>query len=77
MHDTPLVLHERDRAVWHQQRERDVVQIVGLQRTPFKGFHPGLSHLFAELGVLNPLDFRPQLIDSDTHGRAPPKFKTD
>src|SRR5579864_4190587 len=69
--DAALVLHKRDRAMRYHQRERNVVEIVGLQRTAFEGLGPGHGHLLAQFGVLDPLNFRPEFIDRLAHRGLP------
>jgi len=71
MHYAPLVLHEVDGTVRYQQSEGDIVQIVGFQWATFKRLRPGLGDLLTQFSVLNPLDFRPQLVDRLTHSTLP------
>src|SRR5215472_9436108 len=67
MDDAALVLHKSDGAVGDEQGEGYVVEVVGFQRTALQGFDPGLGDLLAQLGVFDPLNFRPKPDDGVAH----------
>lgn len=72
MDHAALVLHKGNRAVRDQQRERNIVQVVGFEGAALESFDPGLSDLFTEFGVPDPLDLRPKLVNRLAHSGAPP-----
>jgi len=45
VHNAALVLHESDRAVGDEERERNLIQIVGLERAALQRLNPGLGNL--------------------------------
>ena len=65
--DAALVLHESDWAIWDEQSERNMVQVVGLKRAALEGLDPGLCNLLTKLGILNPVDLRPKALDGLSH----------
>ena len=70
MYYAALVLDERDRAIWDQEREGNSLEVVCLEWAALEGFRPGLRYLFAQPRVLDPVDFRPEPCDSVTHRSA-------
>src|SRR5262249_22439198 len=67
MHYAALVLHKADRAIWDQQRERDLVQVFRLKKTALEGFDPGLGNLLPKRGILDPVNLRPYLFYGFAH----------
>src|ERR1035441_885256 len=70
VHHATLVLHERDRTIRNQQGKRNLIQVLGLQRTSLQRLDPGLRYLLPKLGILDPLNFRPQSFDGLPHGQG-------
>jgi len=68
VHHTALVFHEADRTIRHQQRERDLIQILGLQGAAFERLDPGLGNLLTQFWLLDPLYLRPQPGNDLPHG---------
>src|ERR1035437_8386416 len=75
MYDAALVLDEGERTIRNQQRKRDLIQAVRLQRTALERLDPGLRHLLPKLGIADPLNFQPQSFDGLPHGQDLP-YKT-
>src|ERR1035441_501009 len=70
VHHATLVLHERDRTIRNQQGKRNLIQVLGLQRTSLQRLDPGLRYLLPKLGILDQLNFRPQSFDGLPHGQG-------
>ena len=75
MHHATLVLHECNRTIRNQQSERNLIQVIGFQRTALERLDPGLRHLLPKFGIADPLNFRPQSFDRLPHGQDLP-YKT-
>ena len=58
-------------AVGYEQSERDLIQIVRIERTQLQRSNPRLGDLFAEILVVDPLQLGPQLFHRFTHCYAP------
>src|SRR5271166_345022 len=71
MDHAALVLHESNRAIGHEQGEWNPVQVFRLQRAAFQRLDPSLSHLLTQLGLVNPLNLRPQPCDRIAHALRP------